>query len=94
MSMTKAINSHLATSRHTRKGPGAIFAVALDGDQAVCMSETTLDAWWQSLTPEEKGEVWERELDRPADLAAAADLLEQSFIDILRSPLKILEVTH
>jgi hypothetical protein len=45
-----------------RVTPAAIYAVVTDGSVLHAFTEAHLDAWWASLPPEEKAEVYELHL--------------------------------
>ena len=56
------------------KAPGVIptdntiRCIVFDGENAICHTEATLDAWWQTLSPEHKAELYEDDLERSAPL--------------------------
>jgi hypothetical protein len=56
------IRHHLRHRGLRRAGSAAIYSVVLDGENALCLTEPQLDAWWHSLSPEDKAEIYEQHL--------------------------------
>lgn len=40
-----------------------VYAIIADEHNMHCLGEPELDVWWESLSPEEKGAIYERDLD-------------------------------
>lgn len=45
------------------RGKNAIYTVVSDDQNVIRHTEATLDAWWNSLAPEDKGALYELHLD-------------------------------
>jgi hypothetical protein len=45
------------------RGKDAIYSVVSDDSNVICHTEATLDAWWNSLVPEDKGALYELHLE-------------------------------
>jgi hypothetical protein len=61
-----ALTANLAAARIERSGDCAVYALAIDAHNVHPMTEPMLDAWWANLTPEQKGEIYDRDLGTDA----------------------------
>jgi hypothetical protein len=46
-----------------RRTKASIYAVAADDHNVHCLTEAHLDTWWDALSPEDKGALYELHLD-------------------------------
>lgn len=67
----------LQTELPDSTGPGAIYAIAADEHNVHFLGESELDTWWQGLSPEEKGEIYERDLNGESPLPPASPEFQQ-----------------
>ena len=71
MSIANGITAHMNELGRTRT-PNGIFAIIADEHNVHCMNEPMLDSWWNSLTPQIKGSIFETETNQ--DLRGAESL--------------------
>ena len=99
MTTSALISQSLASHGVERKGENAIYAIVADEHNVHCMTHELLNTWWEGLSPEEKGEIFERETNRDVTavpalqhaglsaLSTAVDTIQTGFADIMERPL-------
>ena len=74
MTTAQRITKRMAETGRTRT-KDSIYSVVSDDHTVICHTEVTLDAWWNSLAPEDKGALYELHLEgvlnEPNELQAA-----------------------
>lgn len=101
MTTAALISQSLASHGVERKGENAIYAIVMDEHNVHCMTHDMLNTWWEGLSPEEKGVIFDREMSLedgdvvavPAlqhaglsALSTAVDTIQTGFADLMGRP--------
>ena len=66
MSIAQSLNQR-RNEKGIQRSRTSVYAIAMDDHNVHCMTEDMLDAWWASLTPEEKAVAFEADLNGVLD---------------------------